>query len=104
DEVGELTPAVQAKLLRVLQERKYERVGGTTTLEANVRLVAATNSDLEAAVAQGRFREDLFYRLAVFRIHLPSLRERGDDVLLLADHFVRELGPKMGILQPGLNA
>jgi len=104
DEVGELTPAVQAKLLRVLQERKYERVGGTTTLEANVRLIAATNSDLEAAVARGRFREDLFYRLAVFRIHLPPLRERGDDVLLLADHFVRELGPKMGILQPGLNA
>ena len=104
DEVGELTPAVQAKLLRVLQERTYERVGGTTTLEASVRLIAATNSDLEAAVARGRFREDLFYRLAVFRIHLPALRERGDDVLLLADHFVRELGPKMGILQPGLNA
>ena len=104
DEAGELTPAVQAKLLRVLQERKYERVGGTATLEATVRLIAATNGDLEAAVAQGRFREDLFYRLAVFRIHLPPLRERGDDVLLLADHFVRELGTKMGILQPGLNA
>jgi Nif-specific regulatory protein len=103
DEAGELTPAVQAKLLRVLQERKYERVGGTTTLEANVRLIAATNGDLEAAVANGRFREDLFYRLAVYRIHLPPLRERGDDVLLLADHFVRELGAKMGILQPGLN-
>jgi len=104
DEVGELTPAVQAKLLRVLQERKYDRVGGTATLESNVRLVAATNGDLEDAVARGRFREDLFYRLAVFRIHLPPLRERGDDVLLLADHFVRELGHKMGILQPGLNA
>jgi|RhiMetdeSRZDD1v2_1073273.scaffolds.fasta_scaffold117204_4 Nif-specific regulatory protein len=104
DEAGELTPAVQAKLLRVLQERKYERVGGTATLEANVRLIAASNGDLEAAVAQGRFREDLFYRLAVFRIHLPPLRERGDDVLLLADHFVRELGLKMGILQPGMNA
>ena len=104
DEAGELTPAVQAKLLRVLQERKYERVGGTATQEANVRLIAATNGDLEAAVARGRFREDLFYRLAVFRIHLPPLRERGDDVLLLADHFVRELGPKMGRVEPGLNA
>jgi Nif-specific regulatory protein len=103
DEVGELTPAVQAKLLRVLQERKYERVGGTTTLDANVRLIAATNGDLEGAVARGRFREDLFYRLAVFRIHIPPLRERGEDVLLLADHFVRDLGPKMGRLQPGLN-
>ena len=95
DEIGELTPAVQAKLLRVLQERQYQRVGGTATLEADVRLIAATNLDLERAVADGRFREDLYYRIAVFRIHLPTLRERGEDVLLLADHFVHDLGAKM---------
>ncbi len=103
DEIGELTPAVQAKLLRVLQERQYERVGGTTTLQADIRLIAATNRDLERAVAEGRFREDLYYRVAVFRIHLPTLRERGDDVLRLADHFVRELGAKMERQAPGLS-
>jgi transcriptional regulator with PAS, ATPase and Fis domain len=95
DEIGELTPAVQAKLLRVLQERQYERVGGTTTVDADIRLIAATNQDLERAVAEGRFRQDLYYRVAVFRIHLPTLRERGDDVVLLADHFVRDLGAAM---------
>ena len=100
DEIGELTPAVQAKLLRVLQERQYERVGGTTTLEADIRLIAATNRELERAVADGRFREDLYYRVAVFRVHLPTLRERGEDVLLLADHFVRELGARMERRQP----
>jgi len=103
DEVAELTPAAQAKLLRVLQERRYERVGGTATLEANVRLITATNRDLERAIAEARFREDLYYRLAVFRIHLPSLRERGDDVLLLADHFVRQLSGNMSKVAPGLS-
>ena len=78
-------------------------MGGTTTLEADVRLIAATNRDLERAVAEGRFREDLYYRLAVFRVHLPPLRERDDDVLLLADHFVRQLGGSMGKLAPGLS-
>jgi DNA-binding NtrC family response regulator len=70
-------------------------VGGTTTLEADFRLIAATNRDLERAVAEGRFRQDLYYRVAVFRIHLPTLRERGEDVLLLADHFVRDLSAGM---------
>src|SRR5213593_5072266 len=103
DEIGELAPAAQAKVLRVLQERRYERVGGMTTLEADIRLIAATNRDLERGVADARFREDLYYRLAVFRIHLPALRERGDDVLLLADHFVRQLGGNMGKPEPGLS-
>src|SRR5215813_9422149 len=103
DEVGELAPAVQAKLLRVLQERTYERVGGTQTLSADVRLIAATNRNLEDAVAGGKFREDLFYRLAVFRVHLPALRERGDDILVLADRFVRELGSRMGKADVGLS-
>ena len=80
----------------MLQEREYQRVGGTATLKADVRLIAATNRDLMAEMAAGRFRNDLFYRLAVFNVHLPSLRERGDDVLLLADHFVRTLAAKMG--------
>ncbi|HSB81488.1 MAG TPA: sigma-54 dependent transcriptional regulator [Candidatus Methylomirabilis sp.] len=96
DEIGDLSPAVQVKLLRVLQEREYQRVGGTTTLKANVRLIAATNRDLTAEMAAGRFRSDLFYRLGVFNVHLPPLRGRGDDVLLLADHFIRTLGAQMG--------
>jgi transcriptional regulator with GAF, ATPase, and Fis domain len=103
DEIGELTPAVQAKLLRVLQERQYETVGGTTTLQADIRLIAATNRDLWRSVTDGRFREDLYYRVAVFRIHLPTLRERGEDVLLLAGHFVREFGAKMERQEPGLS-
>jgi DNA-binding NtrC family response regulator len=78
-------------------------VGGTATLTADVRLITATNRDLERAVADGRFREDLYYRLAVFRIHLPPLRERGDDVILLARHFISALGAKMGKAGVGLS-
>jgi two-component system response regulator HydG len=103
DEVAELPPAVQAKLLRVLQEREFQRVGGTATLRADVRLITATNRNLAAAVAEGKFREDLFYRLNVFSVHLPPLRERGDDILLLAEHFVRELAPKLGKGNGGLS-
>jgi Nif-specific regulatory protein len=90
DEVGDLNLAAQVKLLRVLQAREFERVGGTETLRANVRLVAATNTDLEQAIAAGVFREDLYYRLNVFTIFVPPLRERKPDVLLLADHFVEK--------------
>jgi transcriptional regulator with GAF, ATPase, and Fis domain len=103
DEVGELSPGVQAKLLRVLQEREFQRVGGTATLRADVRLIAATNRDLTREVAAGRFRDDLYYRLNVFAIHLPALRDRGDDILLLANQFVSDLGARMAKGDVGLS-
>ena len=90
DEIGELSPSTQARLLRVLQEREFERLGGSETVRVDVRLVTATNKDLERAVAEGTFREDLYYRLDVFTICVPPLRERKSDVLLLADHFVEK--------------
>ena len=90
DEIGELSPATQVKLLRVLQEREFERLGGVTTLKADVRVVAATHRDLEAATQDKSFREDLYYRLNVFEVFLPPLRERRTDILLLADHFVEK--------------
>ncbi len=87
DEIGDLSLTTQIKLLRVLQEREFERLGGTTTIKANVRLLTATNRDLEQAIGESAFREDLYYRLNVFSIFVPPLRERKDDILLLADHF-----------------
>lgn len=90
DEIGDLPPQTQVKLLRVLQERKFERLGGTETLGINVRLITATNKNLEEEISKGNFREDLFYRLNVFTIFLPPLRERKSDILLLAEHFVEK--------------
>lgn len=88
DEIGDISPAIQVKLLRVLQEMRFERVGGNRTLEVDVRLIAATNQDLEAAMSRGEFREDLYFRLNVVPIFLPSLRERREDLPLLVDHFL----------------
>ena len=90
DEIGDLNVSTQIKLLRVLQEREFERLGGTETVRVNVRLIAATNKDMEEAIAKGQFREDLYYRLNVFAIFMPPLRERKSDVLLLADHFLEK--------------
>src|SRR5688572_24151147 len=92
DEVSEMTLAAQAKFLRVLQEREFQRLGGTRLLKANIRVVAATNRDLRQAVERGDFREDLFYRLQVFDIHIPPLRERRADILPLSEAFLQELG------------
>ncbi len=96
DEVGEMSPAVQAKFLRVLQEREYQRMGGSRTLRADVRVLAATNRDLKAGISSGSFREDLYYRLAVFEIPLPPLRDRAEDIPLLVDTFVEEIGRAVG--------
>src|SRR6187402_2138104 len=96
DEVGELTPAVQIKLLRVLQEREFERLGGTQTIAFNVRILAATNRNLEKAIAAGEFREDFYYRLNVFSIFVPPLRDRKADILLLADHFLERFAREHG--------
>jgi transcriptional regulator with GAF, ATPase, and Fis domain len=96
DEVGELLPDAQVALLRVLQERELERIGGGKPIHVDVRVLAATNRDLEAAVANGTFRQDLYYRLNVFPIEVPSLRDRKDDLLLLVEYFVQRYGVKAG--------
>ena len=96
DEVGELSAAAQAKLLRVLQERQFQPLGSSRTVNVNVRIIAATNRNLEEDVASGRFRADLYYRLNVFPIYLPPLRERGNDIILLADHFILKYSEEQG--------
>jgi transcriptional regulator with PAS, ATPase and Fis domain len=96
DEVAEMSPSAQAKFLRVLQEREFKRLGGTRVLRADARVVAATNRDLQRAIAQGQFREDLYYRLNVFAIRLPALRDRREDILPLSEAFLTELGRGLG--------
>jgi Nif-specific regulatory protein len=96
DEIGDINLGTQVKLLRVLQEREFERLGGTETTKVNVRLIAATNKDMEKAIAEGTFREDLYYRLNVFTIFVPPLRDRKADLLLLADHFVEKFSREHG--------
>jgi two-component system response regulator AtoC len=106
DEVGDVPEAVQVKLLRVLQERCFERIGGSETLNVDIRLIAATNIDLEQAIAEGNFREDLFYRLNVVPLYLPPLRERREDIPLLVDHmltiFQRRLGKESIRIAPAM--
>ena len=96
DEVGELSPLAQAKLLRVIQERQFQPLGTTRMVKVNVRIIAATNRDLEQDAASGRFRADLYYRLNVFPIYMPPLKERGGDILLLADYFVEKYAREFG--------
>jgi two-component system response regulator PilR (NtrC family) len=96
DEIGEMSAVMQVKILRVLQERRFRRVGGLEELQADIRVIAATNQDLGRAVAEGRFREDLFYRINVIPIALPPLRERREDIPLLADHFLAKYAEQMG--------
>ncbi len=96
DEVGEMSMSAQGRLLRAIQEREIQRVGGSSSIRVNVRLICATNRDIETDVATGRFREDLYYRINVFTVNLPPLRERGADVLLLADYFVKKYAARHG--------
>jgi transcriptional regulator with PAS, ATPase and Fis domain len=103
DEIAEMSPPVQAKFLRVLEQREFQRLGGTRTIAADVRVIAATNRDLAVAIERQALREDLFYRLNVFRIHIPPLRERREDILPLADVFLEDLGRSMGRPAAGIS-
>jgi transcriptional regulator with GAF, ATPase, and Fis domain len=103
DEIAEMSPLVQAKFLRVLEAREFQRLGGTRTLRADVRVIAATNRDLGAAIERQSFREDLYYRLNVFSIHIPPLRQRPEDILPLAESFLEELGRAMGRPAAGIS-
>jgi two-component system response regulator PilR (NtrC family) len=104
DEIGEMSPLMQVKLLRVLQERVFRRVGGTDEIAADIRIITATNRDLAQMVAENRFREDLYYRINVIPLHLPPLRDRGEDIPMLAEHFVTRFAAELGKPVQGLAA
>jgi len=104
DEIGELTPPLQVKLLRVLQEREFERVGGTVTINVDLRVIAATNKNLEEAIEMGQFREDLYYRLNVVSLEMPGLRERREDIMLLANYFAAKFGARSNRKLKGFSA
>jgi transcriptional regulator with PAS, ATPase and Fis domain len=104
DEIGELTPGMQVKLLRVLQEREFERLGGNQTIKVDVRVIAATNRDIEQAVKEGKFREDLYYRLNVVSLVIPRLRERREDIPELLDHFIKKYSDENGKTISGVAA
>jgi transcriptional regulator with PAS, ATPase and Fis domain len=104
DEVGEMSPSAQAKFLRVLEEREFQRLGGTRVLKANIRVVAATNRNLRAAMDAGTFREDLYYRLQVFEIQLPPLRARKEDILPLSEAFLHDLAASFGRPPAGISS
>jgi DNA-binding NtrC family response regulator len=104
DEIGDMPPSLQSKILRLLQEKSIERLGGRQTLPVDVRMIAATNRDLEKAIAEGRFREDLYYRLKVVTIRLPALRNRREDIPLLTEHFLAMFAREMGVENPGVSA
>jgi transcriptional regulator with GAF, ATPase, and Fis domain len=99
DEIGELTPAIQVRLLRILQDGSFERVGGQQQLRVDVRLIAATHRDLHAMVRDGHFREDLWYRINVFPVHLPALRDRPEDIPAMANHFAQRAAERLGLTQ-----
>jgi len=103
DEIGDMPFSIQSKILRLLQERSIERLGGREPIAVDVRIIAATNRDLEGALAEGRFREDLYYRLNVVTLWLPPLRERVEDIPLLADYFLSRFASEMGVANPGLS-
>jgi nitrogen regulation protein NR(I) len=103
DEIGDMSPGIQAKILRLLQEKSIERLGGRETIPVDVRIIAATNRDLEAALEQGRFRGDLYYRLKVVTIHLPALRDRAEDIPSLVDYFLARFSREIGMDNPGIS-
>ena len=103
DEIGTLTHNTQLKLLRVLQEKEFERVGGTETIKADVRIIAATNEDLEKGIEQGKFREDLYYRLKVIEVFMPPLKDRTEDIPLLASYFLEIFSKEMGRVVKGIS-
>jgi two-component system nitrogen regulation response regulator GlnG len=104
DEIGDMSPLLQSKTLRLLQEQKFERVGGTKTIETDARIISATNRDLEQMIDDNEFRLDVYHRINAFEIFIPPLRERGDDIELLVDHFVRQISPKLGKRVEGISA